>query len=326
MSTTLDSIAHYQQYIEKSISAYQLPETPQNLYAPITYFLQLGGKRMRPILALMAAELFDTDFKKATEAAVAVELFHNFSLIHDDIMDAAPLRRGKTTVHKKWNTNIAILSGDALLIEAYKQLAAYPPALLAQLLPIFNKTATEVCEGQQWDMDFEAQADVSIADYLKMIEYKTAVLLGCSLQMGAIVGNAAKKNAAELYAFGVNLGIAFQLQDDILDVYADQSKFGKQVGGDIIANKKTYLLLKALEDADSAQLTRFNQLFNEPDDALKVDGVKTLYAELSIKEKATKKMNVFYDVAMQNLANIEIESTKKQPLKQLAEFLLGREH
>lgn len=322
----LDSISGYQAYIEKLIQDFNLPDTPKNLYSPLDYFLELGGKRMRAVLALMGAELFTGDYKVAKHAALAVEFFHNFSLIHDDIMDEAPLRRGNETVHKKWDTNIAILSGDALLIEAYRQLEAYPGNILASLFPLFNRTATEVCEGQQWDMDFESQDNVQIDDYLKMIEYKTAVLLGCSLKMGAIIGNASDKNANELYAFGVNLGIAFQLQDDILDVYADQSKFGKQVGGDIIANKKTYLLLKALEDANEDQIKAFQALFNENDTELKVSGVKALYAELSIKEKATSRMNAFYDIAMENLDNIDLASEKKLPLRKLAEYLLGREH
>ncbi len=319
-------ISDYQGYIEAAISDFKLPKTPENLYEPISYFLSIGGKRMRPILALMGAELFDTHFEKAKSAALAVELFHNFTLIHDDIMDVAPLRRGHETVHKKWNENIAILSGDTLIIEAYKQLCNYQPETLAKLLPLFNQTATEVCEGQQWDMDFETLDKVEIESYLKMIAYKTAVLLGCSLKMGAIVADASESDANDLYQFGVNLGVAFQIQDDILDVYADQNKFGKQVGGDIIANKKTFLLLTALEDANRSQKERFEALFNEKDLSLKVTGIKALYAELNIKEKSTLKMNSFHEIAIKKLDNIAVEESKKTELRELAKFLLGREH
>lgn len=320
------SISGYQTFIENALAAYKLKSEPNNLYAPIDYFLKLGGKRMRPVLALMAAEMFGDDYTVAKHAGMAVELFHNFTLIHDDIMDEAPLRRGNTTVHTKWNENIAILSGDALMIESYKQLSYYSPDILAKLLPVFNQTAIEVCEGQQWDMDFETQDTVEIDAYLKMIAYKTAVLLGCSLKMGAIVGGATDSDANDLYEFGVNLGVAFQIQDDILDVYADQNKFGKQVGGDIIANKKTFLLLKALEEANAEQLAEFNALFTEKDNNLKVKGVKALYSTLNIRELATKKMNAYHELAMENLTHIAIDDEKKKPLKALAHFLLGREH
>jgi len=321
----IGSIQTYQTYIEDALKDFNLPSNPANLYEPITYFMHLGGKRMRPVLTLMGTEMFQSDFSSAKSAAMAVELFHNFTLIHDDIMDEAPLRRGNETVHKKWNRDIAILSGDALMIEAYKQLTNYSPEALSQLLPLFNQTASEVCEGQQWDMDFETTSSVEIDAYLKMIKYKTAVLLGCSLKMGAIIGKASEEDANALYAFGVNLGIAFQLQDDILDVYADENKFGKRVGGDIIANKKTYLLLKALEDANEDQMNAFKTLFEEKDVVAKVSGVKALYAELNIKEQASEKMNSFYQIAMNNLDNIQISAGQKLPLRNLAQYLLGRE-
>ncbi len=322
----MKSLSIYQDFVESAIAAYHLPETPNNLYEPITYFLGLGGKRMRPVLALMSAELFGAPFESAKNAALTVELFHNFTLIHDDIMDEAPLRRGQETVHKKWSENIGILSGDALLIEAYKTLANHPPEQLAQLLPVFNQTATEVCEGQQWDMDFETMEKVEIDAYIKMIAYKTAVLLGCSLKMGAIVAGASESDSNDLYEFGVNLGIAFQIQDDILDVYADQNKFGKQVGGDIIANKKTFLLLKAIEDADATQSQELNSLSTEQDYELKIKQTKAIYAALDIKAKATKKMNEYHTKAMENLAHIGIADEKKAPMRELATFLLGREH
>lgn len=321
----MKDIQTYQNYIKEALAAFELPKAPENLYAPIDYFLDLGGKRMRPVLTLMGTELFDSAFKKAIPAALAVELFHNFSLIHDDIMDEAPLRRGKETVHTKWNTNIAILSGDALLIEAYKQLSHYEPVLLSKLLPLFNQTAIEVCEGQQYDMDFESMDSVEIDAYINMIRNKTAVLLGCSLKMGALIGGASENEASDLYEFGVNLGLAFQLQDDILDVYGDQSKFGKQVGGDIIANKKTFLLLKALEEANEDQTKRFEALFTEVDTNKKVNGVKALYAELNIREQAIEKMNSFYAIAMDSLDRIKQDDKVKEPLTNLAQYLLNRE-
>lgn len=322
----INSIKKYQNFISQEIEELNLPSVPQQLYEPITYFLSLGGKRMRPVLTLMGCELFQSDYSKAKQAALAVELFHNFSLIHDDIMDEAPLRRGQQTVHIKWNTNVGVLSGDALLILAYQQLTTYSADILKELLPLFNQTAIEVCEGQQYDMDFELRSDVSIQEYIQMIRFKTAVLLGCSLQMGAIIGGACQKDAKALYHFGLNLGIAFQLQDDILDVYADQNKFGKQVGGDIIANKKTYLLLKAFEDADANQSKLLNELLLESNADKKVKGVKQIYELLDIKSKAELKMNDFYQIALKSLNEINLSATKKEPLLNLANFLMGREN
>jgi geranylgeranyl diphosphate synthase type II len=321
-----NNLIEYQKFIDNAIEEFELPKAPAQLYEPINYFLTIGGKRMRPILTLMGSELFSGDYKRAKHASMAVELFHNFTLIHDDIMDAAPLRRGKETVHTKWSENIAILSGDTLLIEAYKQLTSYPPEILAKLIIVFNQTAIEVCEGQQMDMDYETSSNVTIEQYIQMIAFKTAVLLGCSLKMGAIIGGASETDAADLYQFGLNLGLAFQIQDDILDVYADINKFGKQVGGDILANKKTYLLLRALQDADATQKEKFQSLFSENNPELKISGVKLLYADLSIEQKATEKMNFYHDLAIQNLNHITLPKEKKQPLYDLADFLLSREH
>jgi len=315
----------YLNVIDESVQNFQLPKNPKQLYEPMRYILALGGKRIRPVLTLMACELFKGEHSTAKNAALAVELFHNFSLVHDDIMDQAPLRRGEPTVHKKWNENIAILSGDALLIESYKLLCSYDAKLSQKLLHIFNTTASEVCEGQQTDMDFETQKIVSIDEYVEMIRKKTAVLLGCSLKMGALVGGASDKVADDLYQFGVNLGIAFQLQDDILDVYADQSKFGKQVGGDIIANKKTYLLLLAHQNANENQKSVLEKSISESDASIKVQHIMAVYNELKIQEKATSKMNAFYEIAMNNLKHLSLPEEKKQPLKDLAEFLMGRE-
>lgn len=322
----IHSLERYNKFIEKAISAHAFPIAPANLYQPLDYFLKIGGKRVRPALTLMGCELFAGDYKDAKHAALAIEFFHNFSLIHDDIMDEAPLRRRTKTVHEKWNLPIAILSGDALLIEAYKELAKSNPINLPAILNVFNTTALEVCEGQQYDMDFESREKVEIADYLKMITFKTAVLLGCSLKIGAILGGASDKDASELYSFGVNLGIAFQLQDDLLDVYADQNKFGKQVGGDIISNKKTFLLLKAFEDADNVQEKSLLALLSETDKSAKVAGVKAIYEELGIRQKTTAEMNKFYAIALTNLAQINASNPAKQPLTDLANFLLNREH
>jgi geranylgeranyl diphosphate synthase type II len=321
----MNNILAYQNFIGKAIKELQLPKDPNQLYEPIKYFLNLGGKKMRPVLTLMGCELFNPDYSSAKEAALAVELFHNFSLIHDDIMDDAPLRRGSETVHEKWDANVGILSGDALLIIAYQKIATYEPEVIGKLLPLFNQTALEVCEGQQYDMDFESRDNVSINEYIEMIKFKTAVLLGCSLKMGAIIGGSNTEDAQELYNFGVNLGLAFQLQDDILDVYADQNKFGKQVGGDIIANKKTFLLLKAFEDANTQQTEQLHLLANESDNTIKVSGVKSIYAELDIKTKAEVKMNEYYSIALANLEAINLSNDKKQPLLHLAHFLMGRE-
>jgi geranylgeranyl diphosphate synthase type II len=320
-----DTVKKYREIIENALKEDRFPEAPNNLYDPLRYFLQLGGKRMRPIVTLMAADLFSDKSKDAIPAAMSIELFHNFSLIHDDIMDAAPLRRNQATVHAKWNENIGILSGDALLIEAYKELTKYPPNILAQLLPVFNETAILVCEGQQFDMDFETAEHVEIDAYIDMIKKKTAVLLGCSLQMGAIVGGADEKSAQQCYDFGVNLGISFQLQDDLLDVYADQAKFGKQVGGDILANKKTYLYLKAFDDADEQQKLQFKALLTEQNPELKVSGVKAIYDSLNIPEKTEAQSTYFYNKALENLAEINCSPEKKQPLKDLADYLLHRQ-
>jgi geranylgeranyl diphosphate synthase type II len=315
----------YRNFISTELSNTSFPAQPTELYEPVKYILKLGGKRMRPILSMLACEMFSGSYDPALNAALGIEIFHNFTLIHDDIMDEAPLRRGKETVHKKWNESVGLLSGDALMIESYQKMADYRPEILPHLLKLYNITAIEVCEGQQMDMDFEERDDVKIEEYIRMIRLKTAVLLGCSLEMGAIAGDASTKDAKELYNFGVNLGIAFQLQDDILDVYADQSKFGKQVGGDIIANKKTFLLLTALEDANEKQLKDLTSLFEESDLEKKVTEVKRIYAELGIKEKAENQMESFYRIAMDNLNAIQIDDEKKAPLKAIANYLLSRE-
>ncbi|GAA4790505.1 polyprenyl synthetase family protein [Olivibacter ginsenosidimutans] len=321
------SIAELQQLISDALVQRNFPKTPTTLYDPIHYFLHIGGKRLRPVLTLLATQLFEAPVNDSIPAALAIETFHNFTLLHDDIMDEAPLRRGRETVHQKWNVNTAILSGDALLIIAYQLLAESNPAYLPQILTTFNKMAQEVCEGQQLDMDFENSMHVSESEYVHMIRLKTSVLLGAALKIGAILGGATPSDQQLIYTFGVNMGIAFQLQDDILDVYGDPLKFGKQVGGDIIENKKTYLLINALRLAPSAvakdihhwmHLTVFN-----PEE--KVDAITAIYNTLGIKEQAEATKNRFAQEAYAALDQINLPREKKQNLIQFADDLLIRE-
>ncbi|MBB6239452.1 geranylgeranyl diphosphate synthase type II [Pedobacter sp. AK013] len=312
-----------QQILDTAIQNLKFPDHPKQLYDPITYIINLGGKRVRPLLVLMATELFGEDANESIHAAMAIEIFHNFTLVHDDIMDNAPIRRGKATVHEKWSTNIAILSGDVMMVEANKNLAKVNPAFLGPVLNTFNATAQGVCEGQQLDMEFEGRDDVSIEEYINMIRLKTAVLLGGALKLGAIIAGASEKDADLIYQFGENIGIAFQLQDDILDVYADPEKFGKQVGGDIIANKKTFLLLKALSKTNSSALQSWidNKIPNIKE---KVKAVTAIYNELQIREEAEKEMMKYAALAFQNLKDIEATASNKEDLHQLAEQLLKR--
>lgn len=315
----------YAAFLEERLQHFQLPSNPENLYQPLRYFLTLGGKRIRPILSLLGAELFASQKENAIHAALCVELFHNFSLIHDDIMDEAPLRRGKETVHTKWNTNIAILSGDVLLVKAYQELCKQEAKHLPALMDLFNQTAVEVCEGQQMDMDFESRNKVSIPEYIEMIRLKTSVLLGCALKMGAIIANASEKDAALLYDFGQNLGIAFQIQDDLLDLYADADKFGKQVGGDIIANKKTLLVLKAFELASPLQKEFLNNITQIQQAEQKVEQATLLFEELGIRSAVKELRDSYFAKAMEALASIELPEENKQKLIALAYFLQDRE-
>lgn len=278
----------------------ELPAAPANLYEPVRYFLEMDGKRLRPLLVLIAADCFNGEITDALPAAAAVELFHNFSLIHDDIMDEAPLRRGRQTVHEKWNRNIAILSGDVLLVKAYQQIAACEQK---EIEDIFSQTAVEVCEGQQYDMDFEKQQQVHLLDYLEMIRLKTAVLLACSLQIGALSAGASYKHASEFYRAGQNLGLAFQLTDDYLDVFGDAAKTGKQQGGDIISNKKTWLLIKALELANPTQLIALETwIVREHFDAQeKVQAVKKIFSEMGLAALLEKEIEGYYNKAFADL-------------------------
>ena len=320
------SIEEYQHHFVTYLQKYTVTKEPKNLYIPIQYILKLGGKRLRPVLTLMTTEVFNTDYKKALNAALSIEVFHNFSLVHDDIMDDAPLRRGQETVHEKWNINTGILSGDAMLIMAYQLFENYEASTFQALAKLFSKTALEVCEGQQYDVDFETRNDVTIAEYLKMIEYKTAVLVGAAMKMGAIVAHASDKDQDSIYEFGKNLGIAFQLQDDYLDAFGDPKTFGKQVGGDIIENKKTYLYLKALEFSNKSDKVELSQLFssNPEDVSTKIQTAKQ-YFETSGSAEATKKAIEYYtNRAFNILQSLNISEDKKQLLKAFGESLMNR--
>lgn len=322
----MHSINEYQEFVSDYLQSQTKTKEPKNLYEPIHYILELGGKRMRPVLTLMATEIFDADYKKALPAALAVEVFHNFSLIHDDIMDDAPLRRGKITVHEKWNVNTGILSGDAMLILAYQYFEQYQPKIFRKLAKLFSKTALEVCEGQQYDVDFETRDDVTIPEYLKMIENKTAVLVAAAMKMGAIVAETSKENAKLIYDFGLYLGLAFQLQDDYLDAFGDPETFGKQVGGDIIENKKTYLYLKAIEFASEEEKEKLTQLFSvHPEDSTnKIDAVKEIF-NLSGASFATQKaIEDFTLKAFKTLKKMDISKDKKAILKDFGKNLMSR--
>jgi geranylgeranyl diphosphate synthase type II len=300
-------------------------KSPMQMYEPMAYIIGLGGKRIRPLLTLVGCDLFDVNPEHAIQSALAVELFHNFSLIHDDILDKAPLRRGNTTVHEKWNTDIAILSGDGMMVKAFDELCKSNPGHIHDLLKLFSKTALEVCEGQQFDMNFEMQQSVSVEEYIHMITFKTAVLLGCSLQMGSICANANALNQHHVYEFGKNIGVAFQILDDVLDVYATDDKFGKQVGGDIISNKKTFLLLKAFELASVNQKESITQLLQSTDMGEKVSAITAIYNDLNIKEIATAEANAYTTIALKHLHEINANEEKKNMLKQFAFHLLNRE-
>jgi len=323
----MKGIETYQKQFSEFLNAYNVGREPKNLYQPIKYILNLGGKRLRPVLTLMTTACFEGDVHRAMDAALAVEVFHNFSLIHDDIMDAAPLRRGQETVHEKWDLNTGILSGDAMLIRAYQLFENYPPETFRELAKLFSQTALEVCEGQQYDIDFETRLEVSIPEYLKMIEYKTAVLVGAAMQMGAIVANASVEDQKRCYEFGKNLGIAFQLQDDYLDAFGNPETFGKQVGGDILENKKTYLFLKAIENGSSEIRNELTNLFQNSAIQPKNKVSKTL--ELFVRSEAnlaTKDAISFYTkLAFDVLETINISSSNKQILKDFGTELMTRD-
>ena len=299
---------------------------PASLYEPIKYILTLGGKRLRPVLTLMSADFFGGNYTKALDASLAVEMFHNFSLVHDDIMDNAPIRRGHQTVHEKWDVNTGILSGDAMLILAYQLFETYEPKVFMQLAVLFSKTALEVCEGQQYDVDFETRNDVTISQYIKMIEYKTAVLIGASLQMGAIIAEASQSCQEKIYAFGKNLGIAFQLQDDYLDAFGDPLTFGKQVGGDIIANKKKFLYLTALQKSTPAEAQELSSLFATmpKDPSEKITAVKEIFVCSGAAKATEDEIARYTNTSISLLQDIKISQQHKDTLKSFADFLMNR--
>lgn len=319
-------LSAYTEYIEENIDKMELPKDPADLYDPLRYFLNIGGKRIRPILTLLGTELFGVKKEKALYQALAVEVFHNFTLVHDDIMDDAPLRRNKTTVHEKWNSNVGILSGDVMIIKAYQLLCKnIDPAILPETLDLFNSTAVEVCEGQQHDMDFEQRDDVTIHEYIEMIRQKTSVLLGSALRTGAIIAGASERDKNAIYDFGLHIGLAFQIQDDILDLYADPEKFGKQVGGDVIANKKTLLHLTAINKATREQLEIVKQLQNESNIELKISRTRELFDHLNAKEECQERMNAHYKLAKEAMEKISVPAENKTALLALASYLMERE-
>ena len=322
----LKSIEELQCLIDLAIEKTPFPVEPAELYEPVHYILSLGGKRLRPTLVLMAADMYGFDLVRALPQAIGIEQFHNFTLMHDDIMDAAPLRRGMMTVHEKWNTNIGILSGDVLFVKAYQSIVKVDPKNLPALIDLFNQTAREVCEGQQYDMNFETQNDVSMTSYLKMIRFKTAVLLACSLKAGALVADSPEEDQNHLYDFGIHIGIVFQLMDDILDVYGDQKDFGKQIAGDILCNKKTCLYIKAYEDADEKQQKVLDYYFAHQDfDAQeKISKVMKVYEELEVRASCRAMMDENHAIAMSHLNAVSVSQDRKSTLFEFVEMLMVR--
>jgi len=321
----LDLLKYHSDFI-KYLESQEFKKEPKNLYAPIDYILQLGGKRIRPILTLIAADVFSGDYKKALPAALAIETFHNFTLVHDDIMDDAPLRRGKETVHEKWDINTGILSGDAMLILAYQYFENYKPTVFQQLAKLFSKTALEVCDGQQLDVDFETRNNVTIEEYIKMITLKTSVLVAAALKMGAIIAEVDETQSNHLYNFGLNLGIAFQLQDDYLDTFGDPDTFGKQVGGDIIENKKTYLYLKALEIASKEDKNKLESFFAQKlkDNSTKIAEVSSIFKQNNIPKLIQERIEYYTDKSFESLEHLNISSDNKKGLMLFGGNLMNR--
>ncbi len=313
--------------IQQAISSIEYPQTAKNLFAPIQYTLSMGGKRIRPLLTLMATKLFGGDLEKAITPAIGIETFHNFTLLHDDLMDNADVRRNNPTVHKKWDANTAILSGDAMQIMAYQMITKAPAESLSEAIELFSSTALEICEGQQYDMEFETRDDVSKDEYLEMIRLKTAVLLGCALKMGAIIAGADSKDADLIYTFGEKIGLAFQLKDDLLDTYADEAKFGKRIGGDILNNKKTYLMLSALEAASEDQLKEAKTWMSLTDYEAeeKISFFIDLYNKTNAAKQCEDLMDLYYKQGIEALEAISADEAKKSELHALANGLMSRE-
>lgn len=311
-------------YLDTKVLNITARREPENLYAPIHYILQLGGKRLRPVLTLLSCDIFSGDYRKALDAGLAIEMFHNFTLMHDDIMDEASIRRGKTTVHKKWDVNTGILSGDALMILAYQLFENYSGDTFKNIVSLFNKTAIEVCEGQQYDMDFETRNDVGLDEYLKMIGFKTAVLVAAALKMGAIVAGADDEQAAKIYDFGFHLGMAFQLQDDYLDTFGGEN-FGKKIGGDIIENKKTFLVIKTRELADEPDVALLDQLFSsELPNEEKIEKVRNLFIKYGVDEVIKKEIQSYTEKAYKDADQLRISEDSKKVLLDFANDLMYR--
>ncbi|HRI27437.1 MAG TPA: polyprenyl synthetase family protein [Chitinophagales bacterium] len=321
------SIAQLQQLFDEYAQQQALPPHPAGLYNPVRHIMSIGGKRIRPLLCLLGCQMFTHHIQNALPPALAVEFFHNFSLLHDDVMDNAPLRRGFPTVHAKYGLNAAILSGDAMLVKAYEYLSSADANLLPALIKIFNQTALEVCEGQQYDMDFETTMQVTKQQYLHMITLKTAVLLAASLQMGALTGGANHEQAKVLYRFGINIGIAFQLQDDYLDTFGKPDTFGKKIGGDILNNKKTYLLLHALENANPQQnQTLINQLSDpNANPTQKVAAITAIYEETGAKDAIQTEMERYYQLAFEYLSYLQLPDAQLFNLTHLTQQLMNRQ-
>ena len=324
----MNDINVYHTIFQKYLTENTFSQQPVELYEPVNYILSLGGKRLRPLLVLMGCELFDNDLNKAMAAAMAVEIFHNFTLLHDDIMDAAPLRRGQPTVHQKYGINTGILSGDVMMIHAYRFLEQETdPKIMPRLLQIFNKMAIEVCEGQQYDMIFENRKDVTIEQYIRMIELKTSVLIAAAFQMGALIGGSTEEVAEHLYEFGRNVGIAFQIQDDILDTFGDPEKFGKKVGGDIVQNKKTFLVLKSHELGNATQLNDLQALMNTTaeNETEKIKAVRHIFEAVGVRAAAEAEMNNYLKIAFQHIEETPLSMEKKIYLKSFANDLMMRQ-
>ena len=313
--------------INKVIDELNYEKDPKSLFDPIEYILSLGGKRLRPILAYMATNLFSDDLEKTTAPALGIEIFHNFSLLHDDLMDNASMRRGEPTVHIKWDANTAVLSGDAMLIDAYKYITKVDADVLPAILDVFTTRAMQVCEGQQYDMDFEKRLNVKESEYIEMIRLKTAVLLAASLKIGAIMGNASEDDANKLYDFGINIGLAFQLKDDLLDVYGNPIEFGKNIGGDILCNKKTFLLIKALENSDKKSNASLKQWITAEDfePGAKINAVKEIYDDLKLEAHTDKLIQKYYLAALNCLSGVNVSDKKKEQLLIYTNNLMNRE-
>lgn len=323
----MKSISGYQEEFKAFLEDKIKVEEPKNLYEPIDYIMHLGGKRLRPVLVLLAADIFGQQSEKAMNAALAVEVFHNFSLVHDDIMDEASLRRGKPSVHQKWDVNTGILSGDAMLINAYQLFENYDSAMFSDLAQLFTRTAIQVCEGQQYDVDYESRAHIEIDEYLKMIEYKTAVLVGAALEMGAIIGGASLESRKGIYQYGCLIGKAFQLKDDHLDIFGDEASFGKEIGGDIIENKKTYLYLKALTNLSSSDADALQYLYTlQPDDpGQKIATVREMFTKSGAADKSLEAIEDYTNRAFDIVEDMAIGQDEKDYLRHIGELLMSRQ-